>query len=75
MNLTTEMVEYNARCGEHDHANMDAEEILAAEQIAISDERVLAEVAKLKLPEGTKILCDPWIYGEFQQYDLVRSHN
>lgn len=42
---------------------MDAEEILAAEQIAITDERVLAEIAKLKLPEGTKILCDPWIYG------------
>lgn len=22
-----------------------------------------AELAKLKLPEGTKIVCDPWIYG------------
>lgn len=71
MNLTTKTVEYNARLGDNDHANMDAEEILAAEQIAISDERVLAEIAKLKLPEGTKILCDPWIYGESPPYYLV----
>ena len=42
---------------------MDAGEILEFEQLAIEDEGVRAEIAKLKLPEGTKILCDPWIYG------------
>lgn len=28
-----------------------------------------AEIAKLELPEGTVIVCDPWIYG--MTYDLV----
>ena len=65
VNLTTQSVEYNVRLGQNHHANMDAEEILAAEQLAVTDEGVLAEIAKLKLPEGTRILCDPWIFGLF----------
>ncbi len=33
------------------------------EKIALEDEGVKAEIAKLKLPEGTVIISDPWIYG------------
>jgi primary-amine oxidase len=42
---------------------MDSEEILALEQVAVSDPKVQAELAKLQLPEGSKVVCDPWIYG------------
>ena len=42
---------------------MDGEEILAMEKVSIEDEAVQAEIAKLQLPEGTNIVCDPWIYG------------
>ena len=63
MNLTYQSVEYNVRLGKHDHAPMDAEEILEAEQIAVYHPDVQAEIAKLKLPEGTVVLSDPWIYG------------
>lgn len=42
---------------------MDAGEIIEFEQIAIEDESVQKELAKLELPEGAKIVCDPWIYG------------
>jgi len=34
------------------------------EKIALEDEAVKAEIAKLKLPEGTVVISDPWIYGE-----------
>ena len=35
------------------------------EKIALEDEGVKAELAKLGLPEGTGIISDPWIYGMF----------
>lgn len=33
------------------------------EKIALEDERVKAEIAKLNLPQGTVVLSDPWNYG------------
>lgn len=34
------------------------------ERIALEDEGVKAQVAKLKLPEGSVVIADPWIYGK-----------
>jgi primary-amine oxidase len=34
------------------------------EKIALENEGVRAEIAKLKLPEGAVVICDPWIYGK-----------
>lgn len=45
------------------HASGDGEEILAIERIALEDEGVKAELAKLQLPEGSVVISDPWIYG------------
>ena len=64
VNLTSQSLEYNVRLGPNDHAPMDGPEIEAMEKISIEDEAVQAEIAKLQLPEGTKIVCDPWIYGQ-----------
>lgn len=33
------------------------------EQIALEDEGVKAEIAKLQLPEGSVVISDPWPYG------------
>jgi primary-amine oxidase len=63
VNLTQQSVEYNIRLGPNIHAPGDGEEIIAIERIALEDEGVQAELAKLKLPEGAKIVIDPWIYG------------
>lgn len=63
VNLTTQAIEYNVRLGPNQHAPLDGEEILLFEQIAIEDPKVQKELAKLKLPEGSKVVCDPWIYG------------
>ncbi|KAM3413903.1 Amine oxidase [Cercospora zeina] len=62
-NLSTQTIEFNARLGPNMHAPGDGEEILALERIALADEGVQAELAKLQLPEGAKIVVDPWIYG------------
>ena len=64
VNLTTQSIEYNVRLGPHMHAPGDGEEILVLERIAVEDEGVQKELAKLKLPEGTKVCADPWIYGK-----------
>lgn len=53
----------NVRLGPNIHGPGDAEEILLVEKIALEDEGVKAEIAKLQLPEGTAIISDPWIYG------------
>lgn len=63
VNLSTQSVEYNVRLGKNEHAPIDGEEILRTERAVIEDEQVQAELAKLKLPEGAKVVCDPWIYG------------
>lgn len=63
VNLTREEIEYNVRLGPNIHSSADGEEILFVEKIALADEGVKTELAKLKLPEGTVVICDPWIYG------------
>ncbi|KAI9874919.1 MAG: hypothetical protein M1823_007582, partial [Watsoniomyces obsoletus] len=45
------------------HGNGDYEEILIVEKQALESEKVKEEIAKLKLPEGTVVCADPWIYG------------
>lgn len=63
VNLTHQRVESNVRLGPNVHAPTDGEEILAVEKVALEDDGVKAEIAKLQLPPGTVVLTDPWIYG------------
>ncbi|KAF2115588.1 copper amine oxidase [Lophiotrema nucula] len=63
VDLSTGRVLSNVLLGKNIHANGDGDEIVAIEKVALGDERVQAEIAKLKLPEGTVVISDPWIYG------------
>jgi len=56
-------VESNLRLGPYIHSNADSSELVEVERISLEDEGVKAELAKLKLPEGTVVVSDPWIYG------------
>lgn len=68
-------MESNLRLGANVHGPGDAEEIMLVEQIALQDDGVKAEIAKLGLPEGTGIISDPWIYGGiFVYFDRMRNH-
>lgn len=75
VNLSQQRVESNVRLGPNTHGPGDAEEFILVEKIALEDEGVISELAKLNLPEGTGIISDPWIYGKwaastcFQQAD------
>lgn len=63
VNLTQQKVESNVRLGPYLHANGDGEEIIAIEKAILADPEVQAEIAKLKLPDGSVVTSDPWIYG------------
>jgi primary-amine oxidase len=61
--LSQDKVESNARLGANVHSNADGDEIIMTEKVALEDEGVKAAIAKLKLPEGSVVIVDPWIYG------------
>jgi primary-amine oxidase len=63
VDLSSGHVHFNVLLGKNIHANGDGEEIVEIEKIALADEGVQAEIAKLELPEGTVVIIDPWIYG------------
>ena len=71
VNLSQQRVESNVRLGPNVHGPGDFEEILQIEKIALEDESVKTEIAKLGLPEGTAIISDPWIYGTSSPNDGV----
>jgi primary-amine oxidase len=50
--------------GQFVHGSADGEEILEVERVALADEGVKSEIAKLQLPEGTVVISDPWPYGK-----------
>jgi len=56
------------RLGNNVHAPGDGEELTIIEKLALEDEGVKAEIAKLQLPEGSVVVCDPWIYGMFGKH-------
>jgi primary-amine oxidase len=64
VNLTTRKVEANARVGPFMHPNGDAEELFAVEKALLAHPQVQAEIAKLKLPKGSVVVVDPWLYGK-----------
>lgn len=63
VNLDTQTVEYNVRLGANMHAPGDGEEIFAIERVCLEDQGVQDAIAKLELPQGSKVVIDPWIYG------------
>lgn len=70
MNLSKGYVESNVRLGPNIHACADGEEITRVERTVLEDEGVKVEAAKLKLPEGSVVVCDPWIYGKLS-YSII----
>ncbi|KAB8346143.1 hypothetical protein FH972_023189 [Carpinus fangiana] len=63
VNLSDQRVESNVRLGNNVHPSIDGEEIVRVEKLVLADPAVQAEIKKLQLPEGTVVVCDPWIYG------------
>lgn len=68
VNLSQQAVERNVRLGPNEHGPGDYEEILTVERNALEDDGVKAEIEKLKLPAGSTVCADPWIYGRQSQF-------
>ncbi|KAF4966508.1 hypothetical protein FZEAL_10643 [Fusarium zealandicum] len=58
VNLTTGKIESNVRLGPNIHANADYDEVQMVEKTALEDPKILAELKKLELPEGTVVWSD-----------------
>lgn len=63
----------NMRVGAGMHGPADGPEIMAVEQVALADAGVHAEIAKLRLPAGSLVRVDPWIYGSDGVADARRQ--
>lgn len=57
-------MESHARLGPNEHSNLDYDEILNIEKVALEHPEVRKEIEKLKLPEGAVVCADPWPYGK-----------
>ena len=65
----------NLRLGQYVHGSADGEEIMKVERVALADEGVKAEIAKLQLPDGTVVISDPWPYGKvYSKAAMFTSH-
>lgn len=62
------------KLGQNVHSNAVYDEVQQVEKIALEDPKVLAELEKLKLPEGTVVCADPWIYGSDGVDDDARMY-
>jgi primary-amine oxidase len=74
VNLSSGHVERNVLLGPFIHANGDGDEIVAIEKIALADERVQAEIAKLELPEGTVVISESMSMYEMHVRHTLTSY-
>lgn len=62
VDLTKESVERKSEVPAQFHGPIDEDEYFNVERVALEDSRTKAEIEKLELPEGTVVVCDPWIW-------------
>lgn len=54
------------------HAYVDTGQMKRCEEAALADPRVQAAINDLQLPEGAKVVCEPWTYSPDGMNDMVR---
>ncbi|OJJ50350.1 hypothetical protein ASPZODRAFT_13434 [Penicilliopsis zonata CBS 506.65] len=63
LNAETRKVIYAKELPKAVQGPVDVDEMIEIEQLCLKHPAVLAEVAKMQLPEGVTVCNDPWIYG------------
>ena len=63
VDVTAGRVLLQRNLGSKVHGPGTPEEMERTHDIAIKSELVQKEIARLKLPEGTEVVCEPWPYG------------
>lgn len=62
VNITTQIIESSTEVPVGFHGPCDDDEIMEVEKLTMADPTVQAEIAKLQLPPGAVVVCDPWIW-------------
>ena len=64
VDITSEKVLWQQNLGTKIHAPGTSEEIERMHDIAMRSDLVKKEILRLKLIEGTQVVCEPWPYGK-----------
>lgn len=56
------------------HGNVDFHEVEVVEELTLKDPRVIAEIAKLKLPDHLCAIAEAWIFGSDGVVDHTRQY-
>jgi primary-amine oxidase len=56
------------------HGNIDFDEVVAVEELTMKDPRVIAEIAKLKLPDHLNVIAEAWHFGSDGVADCERQY-
>ncbi|PSN70859.1 hypothetical protein BS50DRAFT_659666 [Corynespora cassiicola Philippines] len=72
VNVTAKSVIYIKEFPKHVQAPMDPEELVEMEQLCLAHPKVKEEIAKMELPSGMTVACDPWMYGTDDENETRR---
>ena len=63
VNVDLSEIESVQQLESHFHAQADIDEIIAMRDLCLQHPRVLEAIEHFKIPNGMKVVCDPWPYG------------
>ncbi|KAI9729382.1 MAG: hypothetical protein M1834_006906 [Cirrosporium novae-zelandiae] len=63
INLSTKRIEHIELLDKRYHAQGDIDELVVIRDLCLKHPKVLEEIKRFKLPEGTEVVCDTWSYG------------
>ncbi|KIW72758.1 hypothetical protein PV04_00933 [Phialophora macrospora] len=74
VNLTKNTIDRTERMSPKYHGNIDFQEVDAVEKLTLEDPRVIAEIAKLKLPDHLYVIAEAWGFGSDGVVDRERQY-
>jgi primary-amine oxidase len=64
VDITIGKLLWQRNLGRNIHAPSTPEEIERMHEVAMRSDLVQREIARLRLPEGSEVVCEPWPYGK-----------
>lgn len=74
VNLTDGTIDHTEKMSPKYHGNIDFEEVGVVEELTLKDERVISEIAKLKLPDHLFVIAEAWGFGSDGVADYRRQY-
>lgn len=74
VNLTTNSIESTEKMSPKYHGNVDFNEVGHVEELTLRDPQVVAEIAKLNLPDHLHVIAEAWGFGSDGVADRERQY-